>query len=182
MLILSPRAVERLKTYQPPWPLPKLFRLTKDKKLNMDIFDGATINTPSMLCVEDYLFSLTWAQSLGGLSGLIQRTQANFALLQKWVDESDEVEFLAKDPLLRSPTSVCVQITVPAFIKKPEAWRREQCKKICQLLENENVAYDINGYRSAPPGLRIWCGPTVETEDIKNLLPWIDWAIKTVIN
>ena len=178
MLILSPRAVERIETYQPPWPIPKLFRLTKDKNLNNDVFEGATINTPSMLCVEDYLFSLRWARSVGGLSGLIQRTQANFALIQTWVEQSDDIDFLAKDPTLRSPTSVCLRITNQDFVTQAETTQRELCKKICHLLENEKVAYDINGYRNAPPGLRIWCGPTVEAEDIKNLLPWLGWAIK----
>ena len=177
MLILSPRAVQRIETYQPTWPIPKLFRLTKDGSLNKNIFDGATINTPSMLCVEDYIFSLDWARSVGGLQGLIQRTQANFALIKTWVEETQGIEFLAKDPLLCSSTSICLRITSQDFINQTEDKQRKLCKKICNLLEDEKVAYDINGYRNAPPGLRIWCGPTVEAEDIKNLLPWLDWAI-----
>ncbi len=181
MLILSPRAVERLETYQPPWPIPKLFRLTTDKALKKDLFEGATINTPSMLCVEDYLFSLNWAQSAGGLSGLIERTQKNYELIQNWVQETNYIDFLAKDFISRSSTSVCLRITDQEFVKKTVDMQRELCKKLCQLLEDERVAYDINGYRNAPPGLRIWAGPTVEADDIKDLLPWLEWAIKSLI-
>ena len=182
MLILSPRAVKRLESYQPPWPIPKLFRLTKGKKLINRVFDGATINTPSMLCVEDYLNSLNWAQSKGGVSGLIQRTQTNFDLVSDWVEKTEYIEFLATDSELRSPTAVCLKITASGFKNEPESSQRNLCKKICQLLEDEGVAFDINGYRTAPPGLRIWCGPTVEAEDVKALLPWLNWAIESVIN
>ena len=182
MLILSPRAIERLKSYQPTWPIPKLFRLTTDGKMNMDIFHGATLNTPSMLCVEDYLYSLKWAQSVGGLEGLISRTQTNFNIIHDWVKHTDTVEFLAKDTALCSTISVCLRITHPDFANQPEDIQRDLCKKLSQLLEDENVAYDINGYRKAPAGLRIWCGPTVEADDIRSLIPWIEWAIKIVIN
>lgn len=182
MLILSPRAVQRLESYEPPRPIPKLFRLTKDKVLKKDLFEGATINTPSMLCVEDYLISLNWAQSVGGLLGLIQRTQANYALIQSWVQKTDYIDFLAKDPITCSTTSVCLRISDPEFVKKPVNIQRELCKKLCQLLEDERVAFDINGYRNAPPSLRIWAGPTVEADDIKDLLPWLDWAVKSVTN
>ena len=146
------------------------------------IFDGATINTPSMLCVEDYLNSLNWAQSKGGVSGLIQRTQTNFNLVSDWVEKTEYIEFLATDSELRSPTAVCLKITASGFKNEPESSQRNLCKKICQLLEDEGVAFDINGYRTAPPGLRIWCGPTVEAEDVKALLPWLNWAIESVIN
>ena len=178
MLILSPRAIQRLESYKPPWPIPKLFRLTIDGALKKDLFEGATINTPSMLCVEDYLYSLNWAQSVGGLSGLIERTQKNYELLQNWVQETDYIEFLAKDPISRSSTSVCLRITHQEIVKQSIDSQRELCKKLSQLLEAEQVAFDINGYRNAPPGLRIWAGPTVEAEDIKDLFPWLEWAIK----
>ena len=181
MLILSPRAVERLESYQPPWPIPKLFRITKDEKINLELFNGATINTPSMLCVEDYLYSLNWVQSEGGLQGLISRTQTNFDEIKNWVKDSDAVDFLAKELALCSPTSVCLRITHPYFVNQSDDMQRDLCKKLSQLLEDESVAYDINGYRNAPAGLRIWCGPTVEVDDIKALIPWLEWAIKSVI-
>lgn len=170
VLILSPRAVARLESYSPPWPLPKIFRLTKGGKLIEGIFTGETINTPSMLCVEDYLDALSWAQSIGGLPALHARADANFAALQAWMDRTPWATNLAIDPATRSNTSVCVAIEGPEDLPKA----------IAGLLEKEGVAFDINGYRDAPPGLRIWCGATVETADINALTPWLDWAHATL--
>lgn len=174
MLILSPRAVERLENYSPPWPLPKLFRMTKGGKVNLEIFSGATINTPSLLCVEDYLDALAWAESIGGLAALFARTDANFKVVEDWVEKSPWAAFLAESPETRSNTSVCLKIADPD-IPRPE----DQAKlagEIASALEAEKVAFDIAAYRDAPPGLRIWCGATVETADIRALLPWLDWA------
>ncbi len=171
MLILSPRAVERLESYTPPWPLPKVFRLTKGGHLIEGIFEGATINTPSMLCVEDYLNALSWAKSVGGLSGLIARTDANFAEIEKFVAQNDWIDFLASDPAARSTTSVCLKFT-DRQIRDGAAF----AKAVAKRLESEGVAYDIGAYRDAPPGLRIWCGATVEAADIRALLPWLAWA------
>ncbi len=176
MLILSPRAVERLESYTPPWPLPKVFRLTKGGKLSEGIFKGSTINTPSMLCVEDYLDALAWAESLGGLDALHGRADANLAAVQEWVERTDWVDFLAADPATRSNTSVCLQIVAPAFLALSAEDRAATAKKIVAALDGEGVAYDLGSYRDAPPGLRIWCGATVETEDLKALMPWLDWA------
>ena len=167
MLALSSRAVERLESYAPPRPLPKLFRLTKGGALNEAIFKGATINTPSMLAVEDCLDSLRWAESVGGLSGLIARAEANLRAVENWVDRTDWIRFLPKDPSTRSCTSICLELPDDG----PEGPAR-----IAQRLEEEGVAYDIDGYRDAPPSLRIWGGSTVETSDIEALLPWLDWA------
>jgi phosphoserine aminotransferase len=167
MLALSPRAVERLLTHKPAWPLPKVFRLTSGGKLTEGVFRGETINTPSMLCVEDALDGLRWAESIGGLPALIRRSEANLAAIASWVARTPWVEFLAHDPATRSPTSIC--LTLPnADPATP--------KRIAALLEQENVAYDIAAYRDAPPGLRIWGGATVETADVEALLPWLDWA------
>jgi phosphoserine aminotransferase len=171
MLILSPRAVERLESYTPPWPLPKLFRLTKGGKLIEGIFSGETINTPSMLCVEDYLFALTWAQSIGGLPGLIARCDANFAAIAGFVAAHDWIDFLATDPATRSTTSVCLKFTDPGI-----ADAAGFAKAVAKRLESEGVGFDLGAYRDAPPGLRIWCGATVETADIAALLPWVAWA------
>ena len=172
MLILSPRAVERLQGEPPPRPLPKIFRLTKSGKLIDGIFKGETINTPSMLVVEDAIFALEWAKSVGGLQGLIARTDANAAALDHWVQSADWIEHLAKDPAIRSNTSVCLQF---ADRSDAEANKARQ-KAVGQLLEREGAAYDIGAYRDAPPGLRIWCGATVDTADIEALGPWLDWA------
>jgi phosphoserine aminotransferase len=175
VLILSPRAVERLETYTPAWPLPKIFRMTKGGKLIEGIFVGETINTPSMLCVEDYIDALEWADGLGGWKALAARADANAAALNAWVEKTPWIENLAVDPATRSNTSVCLKITDP----RADA---ETPKKIASLLEKENAALDINGYRDAPAGLRIWCGATVETADIEALTPWLDWAFAQVVS
>ncbi|WP_374763717.1 phosphoserine transaminase [Yunchengibacter salinarum] len=180
VIILSPRAVARLESHTPSWPMPKLFRLTKGGKLNTGIFEGATINTPSMLCVEDYLDALQWADGVGGLDGLIRRAEANYRVLADWVAETDWVDFLAEAPETRSTTSVCFRISDPWLDSLDEQARAGVPKKIAALLEDEGVAFDINGYRDAPPGLRIWAGGTVETADLKALTPWLDWAFETV--
>jgi phosphoserine aminotransferase len=172
MLVLSPRAVERLEREPAPRPLPKIFRLTKSGKLIEGVFKGETINTPSMLCVEDWLFALDWAERIGGLEALIARADANAAALDQWVQEADWIEHLAADPAIRSNTSVCLQFADRSDI---EANRARQ-KAIAKLLEEEDAAYDIGAYRDAPPGLRIWCGATVDTSDIEALGPWLGWA------
>jgi phosphoserine aminotransferase len=177
MLVLSPRAVARLESHTPSWPLPKIFRLTKDGKLNEAIFQGETMNTPSMLAVEDYLDALTWAEGLG-LKGLQARVNANFSVLWAWVENSDWVDFLAGDASYRSSTSVCLKIVDPAFVALNEDARHQAVHKLAALLEAEAVAFDIAGHRNAPPGLRIWCGATVERDDIEALTPWLDWAWK----
>ncbi len=177
MLILSPRAVERLESYTPPWPLPKIFRLTKGGKLIEGIFAGATINTPSMLCVEDYLCALAWAKSVGGLNGLIARADANAAVIERFVMRRDWIDYLAADPATRSTTSVCLRFCDPR-IQDGAAFS----KAIVKRLEDEGVAYDIGAYRDAPPGLRIWCGSTVEAGDLEALMPWLDWAFHAEIS
>ena len=171
VLILSPRAVERLESYTPPWPLPKIFRLTKGGKLNAGIFEGATINTPSMLAVEDYLVALDWARSIGGLNALIARAEANAAAVAGFVNARDWIANLSEDPATASTTSVCLKFTDPGITDMAAF-----AKAVVKRLEGEGVAYDIGAYRDAPPGLRIWCGSTVETADIEALLPWIEWA------
>ncbi|NOX83704.1 MAG: phosphoserine transaminase [Alphaproteobacteria bacterium] len=176
MLILSPRAVERLESYTPPWPLPKLFRLTKGGKLIEGIFEGATINTPSMLCVEDYIDALKWAAGLGGLKALHARADNNAAMLAEWVERTSWIDFLCADPALRSNTSVCLKITDPVVTALDEAEQRRFVKAMEKSLAAQEAAYDIGGYRDAPPGLRIWCGATVERDDIEALCPWLDWA------
>jgi phosphoserine aminotransferase len=176
MLILSPRAVERLTTYTPPWPLPKIFRLTSGGKLIEGIFQGETINTPSMLCVEDYLDSLVWAKSIGGLNALIARADANTKTIADWVARTPWVEFLAKDPAIRSNTSVCLKVVDPTVAALPADAQAGFVKAVAAALEKENVAYDIDGYRDAPPGLRVWCGATVDTADVEALTLWLDWA------
>jgi len=177
MLVLSPRAVERLETYTPDWPLPKLFRMTKGGKLIGGIFEGATINTPSMLAVEDALDGLAWAETVGGLAGLIARTEANAAAISYWVEGSDAIDYLALRPETRSPTSVCLKITAPWFAGLDADGQAKAAKRLVQLLDEEGVAYDIGAYRDAPAGLRIWSGATVETADLEALFPWIDWAL-----
>jgi len=182
MLALSPRAVERLESYTPNWPLPKVFRLAKKGKLGLDLFAGSTINTPSMLAVEDQLDALAWAESIGGLSGLVNRSEANLAAISGWVEKTDWVSFLAADPATRSSTSICLSVVDPWFAAKTEDEQRALLKSMTTTLEQENVALDIGGYRDAPPGLRIWGGGTVETADIDALLPWLDWAYANLKN
>ena len=179
MLILSPRAVERLESYKPQWPLPKIFRMTKGGKLIEGIFTGETINTPSMLCVEDYLDALQWAQSIGGLQGLMARANKNFAVLNDFVEKSDWLANLAIVPETRSNTSVCLSIKDAQVAALPADAQAAFAKAIVALLEKEGVAFDIGAYRDAPSGLRIWTGATVETSDLQALLPWLDWAFQT---
>ncbi len=180
VIILSPRAVERLESFVPPRPLPKLFRLTKKGKLDAAIFEGATINTPSMLCVEDYLDALSWAQSLGGLDALVMRSRQNLAVLEAWVAKTPWVDFLAATEATRSSTSICLKIVADWFLALDDAEQAALTKKLSSLLEAEGAAYDINAYRNAPPGLRIWGGATVEASDLAALLPWLEWAYATV--
>jgi phosphoserine aminotransferase len=176
ILILGPRAVARLESYTPPWPLPKIFRMTKGGKIVEGIFEGETINTPSMVAVEDYLDALTWAEGVGGLKGLIQRSNDNLHALEHWVRKTGWAGFLAQDAAIRSNTSVCIAITDPSFTALADDAKADAIKKMCALLEKEGVALDIAGYRAAPPGLRIWCGATVDKTDIEALTPWLDWA------
>jgi phosphoserine aminotransferase len=176
MLILSPRAVERLESYQPPWPLPKIFRMTKGGKLNEAIFEGETINTPSMLCVEDYLDTLHWAKSIGGVAALMARADANARVIADWVGRTAWVDFLAEDPRTRSNTSVCLKVVDPAVIALAGDKQVAFVKNLAAALEHEGVAFDIAGHRDAPAGLRIWCGSTVEASDLAALTPWLDWA------
>jgi phosphoserine aminotransferase len=176
MLVLSPRAVERLETYKPAWPLPKIFRMTKGGKLNAGIFEGETINTPSMLCVEDYLDALNWGKSLGGLMALMARADANTKVLADWKAKTPWIDFLAKDPAIRSNTSVCLKIVDPAITSLTPDLQGDFCKKLVALVEKENAGFDFAHYRDAPAGLRIWCGATVEAKDVELLTQWIDWA------
>jgi phosphoserine aminotransferase len=176
MLILSPRAVERLETYKPAWPLPKIFRLTSGGKLIEGIFKGETINTPSMLCVEDYLDALNWAKSVGGLKGMIARADANAKVIADWKAKTPWIDFLAKDPAIRSNTSVCLKVTDPAITSLPADAQSDFVKKLVAAVEKEGAGYDFAYYRDAPPGLRIWCGATVEASDVALLTQWVDWA------
>ena len=176
MLILSPRAVARLESHQPLWPLPKVFRLTKGGKFNAGIFAGETINTPSMMCVEDALDALRWAESIGGSPAMIEKSKANLARLTTWVGETGWIDFLSADAATRSNTSVCLKIVDPSFLKLDDERRWQVIRAMVARLEAEGVAYDINGHREAPPGLRIWCGATVEADDLEALTPWLDWA------
>jgi phosphoserine aminotransferase len=182
MIALSPRAVARLESYAPAWPLPKIFRLTKGGKLIEDIFQGATINTPSMLAVEDQLDALDWATEIGGLARLIQRSEANLKVIDVWLQSSRWAAFLAENPATRSSTSICLKIIDPWFNALPAAAQTATIKQFAGLLEAEEVAFDISSHRDAPPGLRIWGGATVESEDIKALLPWLDWAFDHIKN
>lgn len=179
ILILSPRAVARLESYKPAWPLPKIFRLTSNGKLIEGIFKGETINTPSMLCVEDYIDALQWAKSIGGLDALVGRADANTKAISDWVAKTPAVDFLATVEETRSNTSVCLRFADPAVANLDDAGQQAFVKGFVALLEGEKVAYDIAGYRDAPPGLRIWCGATVETANVEALLPWLDWAFAT---
>jgi phosphoserine aminotransferase len=176
MIVLSPRAVERLESFNPPRPLPKIFRLTKGGKINEEIFEGSTINTPSMLCVEDYLDTLAWGKSVGGLKALIARADANEKAVADWVSRTPWIAFLAADPSIRSNTSVCLKVVDPAVLKLPADAQAKFVKTITAALEKEGVAYDIDAYRDAPSGLRIWCGSTVERADVESLTLWLDWA------
>ena len=176
MLALSPRAVERLESYTPPWPMPKIFRITKAGKLDQNIFEGSTINTPSMLCVEDAVDGLIWAESIGGLEGLIARSQANLAAVATWVDASSWADFLAEDPATRSSTSMCMRIIDEWAQQRDAKQVVETVKAAARSLDSEGIAYDIGSYRDAPAGLRLWGGATVETSDLEALLPWLDWA------
>jgi phosphoserine aminotransferase len=176
MLVLSPRAVARLESYSPPWPLPKIFRMTKGGKIVEGIFEGETINTPSMLALEDYLDALKWAEGVGGLKGLVARADSNLAVVDRWIRESKWAAFLAQDDASRSNTSVCLKIVDPWFAGLSADAQAEAAKKIASVLEKEKVAFDVAAYRSAPSGLRIWCGATVEKADLEALMPWLDWA------
>src|SRR5476649_969171 len=176
MLILSPRAVERLESHKPAWPLPKIFRLTKGGKINEGIFEGETINTPSMLCVEDYLDTLSWAKSIGGLKALMARADANTRVLADWKAKTPWVDFLATDPAIRSNTSVCMKVVDPAITSLSPDAQADFSKKLVALVEKEGAGYDFAHYRDAPAGLRIWCGATVEARDVALLTQWIDWA------
>jgi phosphoserine aminotransferase len=176
MLILSPRAVERLNTYTPPWPIPKLFRLTEKGRLIEAIFEGETINTPSMLCVEDYLASLNWAKSIGGLDGLIARVNANAKVVRDWVERTPWIEFLAADPAIRSTTAMCLRIVDPLIVARGRDAEAAFATEIVSFLDAQGVAYDVSAYRDAPPGLRIWCGATVDASDLEALTHWLDYA------
>ncbi len=180
MLVLSPRAVERLENYVPAWPLPKIFRLTKAGKLMEEVFEGSTINTPSMLCVEDALDGLKWAEEIGGLKALQARSQANLKVLADWVAGNADFGFLAVDPATRSNTSVCLNIRADWFVALDEAERKKASKKLAALLEAEDAAYDIASYKDAPAGLRIWCGATIEAGDLEKLTPWLEWGLQQV--
>ena len=180
MLILSPRAVERLESYTPPWPLPKLFRMTKGGKLNEALFTGDTINTPSMLCAEDALDALRWIEASGGVPGMVARSQANLRALAEWEEKTEWVDFLAADGAIRSSTSICFRIVDGWYAMLAEGEQVARQKELVGRLEKEGVAYDIGAYRDAPPGLRIWGGSTVETSDIEALIPWLDWAFQQV--
>ena len=176
MLVLSPRAVARLESYTPAWPLPKIFRMTKGGKLNEAIFEGETINTPSMLCVEDYLDALAWAKSIGGLNALIARADANTKVVADWVRRTPWVDFLARDPATRSNTSVCLKVVDPAVTKLAADAQAGFAKSLAAMIEKEGAGYDLAHYRDAPPGLRVWCGATVEASDVEALTGWLDWA------
>jgi phosphoserine aminotransferase len=180
VLVLSPRAVQRLESYSPPWPMPKLFRLTSGGKFSEAIFKGDTINTPSLLCVEDAIDGLRWGESVGGLRALMARSEGNFGVLEKFVAERQWISFLAADKAVRSNTSVCLNITAPWFAALAADKQAAAAKKMADLLESEKAGYDVGSYRDAPPGLRIWCGATVEKSDLEALLPWLDWAYSEI--
>ena len=182
ILVLSPRAVERLESYAPPWPMPKIFRLTKGGKLIEGVFKGATINTPSMLAVEDYLDTLAWAEGIGGLKALMGRANDNAEAISNWVKGSDWIDFLVSDEKLRSNTSVCLKVKDPEVAKLSQEDQQALVKKMVSLLDAEGVAFDIGAYRDAPAGLRIWAGSTIETSDLKALFPWLDWAFNEIKN
>lgn len=179
VLVLSPRAVARLESHTPAWPMPKLFRMTKNGKVTLDLFEGATINTPSMLCVEDVIDALAWGEGIGGLAAMRARADANLAVLAEWVDRTPWVDFLAADPATRSNTSVCLKVVDARVAALSADAQADFAKTLASLLEKEGAALDVGGYRDAPPGLRIWCGATVETDDLRALTPWLDWAFET---
>ena len=182
ILVLSPRAVERLENYEPSWPIPKLFRLAHKGKFLSKIFKGSTINTPSMLCIEDAINSLNWVDSIGGLNAMVDRSLANLEIVEKWESKTNWVEFLANKKDIRSSTSICLKIIDPWFIKLDADNKKETLQKFFSLLEEKGAAYDINHYPSAPPGIRIWGGGTIEKSNIELLLPWLDWAWKNITN
>jgi phosphoserine aminotransferase len=179
VLVLSPRAVARLESHTPAWPMPKLFRMTKNGKVTLDLFEGATINTPSMLCVEDVIDALAWGEGIGGLAAMRARADANLAVLAEWVGRTPWVDFLAADPATRSNTSVCLKVVDARVAALSADAQADFAKTLASLLEKEGAALDVGGYRDAPPGLRIWCGATVETDDLRALTPWLDWAFET---
>jgi len=181
MLVLSPRAVARLESYVPPRPLPKIFRMTKKGKLDHELFEGATINTPSLLATEDYLDALKWAERIGGLAALQARADSNAQVLNEWVARTAWVDFLVSDPLIRSNTSVCLKVVHENVTSLPKETQAEFAKNLAALLEKEGVALDAASYRSAPPGLRLWCGATIEQTDLQLLTPWLDWAFHTCL-
>jgi phosphoserine aminotransferase len=181
MLVLSPRAIARLESYVPPWPLPKIFRMTKKGKLDHELFEGATINTPSLLATEDYLDALKWAERIGGLTALQARADSNAQVLHEWVARTDWVDFLVSDPAIRSNTSICLKVIDERVTSLPVGAQSEFAKNLTTLLEKEYVALDAAAYRSAPPGLRLWCGATVEESDLRLLTPWLDWAFFTCL-
>ncbi len=180
MIVLSPRAIERLETYTPAWPLPKIFRMSKGGKFTQGIFEGATINTVSMLCVEDAVDGLQWAKSIGGLPALLKRSEANLTAVANWVEASDWIDFLAEDPATRSNTSICLKIVDPWYQALSPEEQAAKAKELVKRLESEDVAYDFGSYRDAPPGIRIWGGATVDPEDTAALLPWLDWAFAQI--
>ena len=180
MLILSPRAVERLESYTPPWPIPKIFRLAKNKKFSKDIFSGARINTPSMLCVEDVLNSLNWAESVGGINEIIKISERNLEIVTNWIEKSEIFEFLAKDPDTVSCTSICIVPKDEWFVGLDQDLKVKFMKQVCSEIEKNEAGYDLNSYKTAPPGIRIWGGSTVENENVEKVLPWIDWAYNFV--
>jgi phosphoserine aminotransferase len=180
MLILSPRAVERLESYTPPWPIPKIFRLAKNQKFSKDIFSGATINTPSMLCVEDVLNSLNWAESVGGINEIIKISERNLEIVTNWIEKSEIFEFLAKDPDTVSCTSICIVPKDEWFVGLDQDLKVKFMKQVCSEIEKNEAGYDLNSYKTAPPGIRIWGGSTVENKNVEKVLPWIDWAYNFV--
>lgn len=183
MIALSPRAVARLESYTPPWPLPKIFRIKKGNKINEGIFEGLTINTPSLIAVEDCLNALRWVKSVGGVNGTAQRSQESYRVIEEWVEKTPWVDFLTKDPAIRSHTSVTLVFTEDWFTAlKSEDKKMDVINFLCKTLENENAGYDIKNYKTAPPGLRIWCGSTIESSDVKALLPWIEWGYEQAKN
>ena len=180
MIALSPKSLERLSEYQPTWPIPKIFRLANNKKVIEGIFKGETINTPSMLCVEDAIDALNWIQSIGGSKGSIDKSQSNLQVVKTWIESKDWIDFLAKDSSTLSSTSICLKITDPWFLGLSVDQQQLKIKEINSLLDKEQVAFDINAYRTAPPGFRIWGGATVESSDIETLLPWIEWGYQSI--
>ena len=180
MLAISPNAVKRLETYRPSWPIPKTFRLAKNKKLISGIFEGSTINTPSMICVEDAIDTLNWVETIGGLDELIKRSNKSFNYISMWIKNSKNFEFIDSNEKTRSNTSITFKIKENWFIKKDLDEQKSIIKKICSLLESEKIAYDVSGYAKAPPSFRVWGGGTIEPNDIKKLLPWFDWAYEKI--